>query len=121
VLDITPFVHVTVNLDLVLLSLLETIYQSSCYLAFRKRRLTNCIGYKLLDCRTIVGEEVGENVGSVVGCFKYHYYPGPDVHLWGPRGNQNVEDPNSNNKFRLWQLFLVLILTITENTNFSSF
>jgi hypothetical protein len=27
--------------------------------------------------------------------------PGPDLQLWGPRGNENLEAPFSNNKFRL--------------------
>jgi hypothetical protein len=35
-----------------------------------------------------------------------------------PRDNQNVEAPTSKNKFRLWQLFLLLlILIITQNTD----
>jgi hypothetical protein len=29
--------------------------------------------------------------------------PQPDIKMWGPRGNQNVEAPISNNKFRLRQ------------------
>jgi hypothetical protein len=27
-------------------------------------------------------------------------WTGPDLQFWGPRGNQNMETPISNNKFR---------------------
>jgi hypothetical protein len=33
-------------------------------------------------------------------------YSGPDLQLWGPRGNKNVETPASNNKFRFYCNYL---------------
>jgi hypothetical protein len=41
---------------------------------------------------------------------------GPDLHCRRPHGNQNVEAPTSNNKFKLTFLVFFLFL-ITKNTN----
>jgi hypothetical protein len=39
---------------------------------------------------------------TMVICKQQQMHTGLDLQLWGPRGNQNVETPISNKKFRLY-------------------